>query len=90
MGRLNQAGDRTRWWFPNRHRVPEVGVRVDRRRDDDPPDRAFPSATPFCTTRADLDHATVTQANVGRPRALDVQDGTYDEHAVLGGNLSPP
>ena len=79
--------DGARRGFAYRHRVPEVGMGVDRRGDDDPSDRPLAAAATFRTACADLGDPPVAETNVGRSRALDVQNGTYDEHPVFAGKL---
>jgi hypothetical protein len=85
--RLDQLGDRPRRGFADRHRVTEVSVGVHRSRNDDPSNGPLASTPTFGTPGADLRDVALGEANVGRSRPLDVQNGTYDEHAVFAGKL---
>jgi hypothetical protein len=85
---LDELGDGAGRGFADRHRVTEVGMGVDRSGDDDPTDRPFAPAPTFGAPRTDLGDLAMVEADIGRSRPLDVQNGTYDEHAVFAGK--PP
>ncbi len=85
---LDQPGDGPRGWLADRHRIAEVGVGVDRRGHDDPPDRPLTPAAALGPPSAHFDDPPAGNPNVAGTRPLNVQDGTYDKHRASGGSPS--
>jgi len=88
VGRLDQTGDGAGRRLADRHSVAEMRVSVDGGRDDDASNSPLAATPALRAPGPHLHDAPMGEADVGRPGALDIQDGTYDEHGADGGRLS--